>query len=146
MTGARDDDLQVEEADPPTPWHNSTPAVLAASAAGLAAIALVVLAVTFIAGRFNEPEQAPLNFVDPTFLQSSSAPDATPTTTETITSTSPPVTTDINPPTDLTPSAEPEPSTTQRRPRSNDDEDDAETTKRRPRFNETRTLNPIPAN
>lgn len=137
----------------PPPWHNSTPAVLGASAAGVAVIGVLVAAVAFVTGR-DEP-QAPVEFVDPTFSTTASAVAAT-TTTPTITSTPKISTTEINGP--------PGPSTTSgsettssgtessssssapvfRPPRSRQDDGDGGPTSRRPRFNITRTLGPGP--
>ncbi|MBS1696188.1 MAG: hypothetical protein JST91_28710 [Actinobacteria bacterium] len=153
MTG---DAHPSEETDRPVPWHNSTGAVVAASVVGLALIAALVAGGMFIARQIGEPEQAPLNFVDPSFTPSEVAPATATTTTETITSTSPPATTDINPPSETTSGTETttsgsETETTTRTPRTSrgDDEtgdDDTSTTRRRPRLNETRILNPPPQN
>ena len=93
----RDDERSPES----EPWHNRTPAVVGASVVGVVVIGLLIMAGTFVARQFNQPEQAPLNFVEPSLSASatSSLPSlSTPTTTATITSTSPPVTTDINGP------------------------------------------------
>src|SRR6478736_8249730 len=104
MTGPDPDDYDDEES-PPTPWYNRTPNVIGASVAGLAVIGILIAAVTFVSGQFNEPEQAPLNFVDPTFSATATQSSAAPTTTATITSTSPPVTTDIDAPSSTTSSS-----------------------------------------
>jgi hypothetical protein len=144
--------------EPPTPWHNSTPAVVGASAAGIAVIGVLVAAVMFVSGG-DEPTDAPLNFVDPSFSETAaeSASSAT-TTTPTITSTPKVSTTEINGP--------PGPSTTSgssdtsssgtsgsessssapfTRPRQRqEDENPGGPTSRRPRFNITRTLGPGP--
>ncbi|MGX9789318.1 hypothetical protein [Mycobacterium sp. MMS18-G62] len=91
------DDYDGEDDTPsPTPWHYRTSAVVGASVAGLAAIGILIAAVTFVSRQFNEPDQAPLNFVEPSFSATATGP-STPTTTATITSTSPPITSDINP-------------------------------------------------
>ena len=141
MAGRDADDYNDEE----TPWYNRTPAVIGASVAGLGVIAILIAAVTFVSGQFNEPEQAPQNFVDPSFSATATRSLSTTTTTATITSTSPPVTTDIDGPSSTTSSssdtsstdttttthtawtkpytppsgAEPSPTTTQRGPRTN---------------------------
>jgi hypothetical protein len=133
-----DDDLHEEPAPSP-PWHQSTPAVIAASVAGLAAIALVVAGVMFVTRQAGKPQDASLNYVDPTFSATATeSAESPPTTTESITSTSPPVTTDINPPSTppTTSSAVPsisEPPSTSR-------------SRSRPRTNVTRTLYPLPGN
>jgi hypothetical protein len=134
------------EDDPPkAPWHNSTSAVLGASVAGIAAIAIVVTLVTVVARQFDDPEGTQINFVDPSFSSTATSDSAT-TTTATITSTSPPITSDINAPVisstpSTTDSSESSPRTTRSRPGRDDDDDDT-TSRRRPRLNETRTLYP----
>jgi hypothetical protein len=149
MTGPDPDDDHEES--PPTPWYNRTPNVIGASVAGLAVIGILIAAVTFVSGQFNEPEQAPLNFVDPTFSATTTQSSATPTTTATITSTSPPVTTDIDVPSSTTSSSSDtsssgEPSTSTRITQSRPSHDGSEpsTTRRGPRTNVTRTLYPQP--
>ena len=84
--------------EPSEPWHNSTRAVVGASVAGVAVIGVLVAAVMFMSGG-DEPTDAPLNFVDPSFSEtaSESASSAT-TTTATITSTPKVSTTEINGP------------------------------------------------
>lgn len=139
--------------EPSEPWHNSTPAVVGASAAGLAVIGILIAAVMFVTGR-DEP-QAPINFVDPTFSTTASVAAAT-TTTPTITSTPKVSTTEINAPTgpSTTSGSETTSSGTEsssgsapvvRPPRQRErDDDDGGSTSRRPRFNITRTLGPGP--
>lgn len=132
---------------PEVPWHNRTSPLLAASVAGLAAIALVVAAISYFV-REDEPRPGPLNFVEPAFSATDTATRTTPTTTttDTITSTSPPVTSDINP--DLTPTSTSDSSTsrTTRTPRTKEDDDTTttRTTRSRPRTNVTRTVVPDP--
>jgi hypothetical protein len=148
MAGEEPDDYGDEE----TPWYNRTPNVIGASVAGIAAIAIIIAAVTFLARQFSEPEQAPLNFVTPSFSASASH-SSTPTTTATITSTSPPVTTDINGPSSTTSSSDTSgtdtTSTTHTAwtqpytPPSGESSEPA-TTRRGPRTNVTRTLYPQP--
>jgi hypothetical protein len=139
--------------EPPTPWHNSTLAVVGASAAGIAVIGVLVGAVMFMSGG-DEPADAPLNFVDPSFSETAaeSASSAT-TTTPTITSTPQISTTEINGPpgpsttsgsSDTSSSSETSsPTFTRPRPREFD-ETPGGPTSRRPRFNITRTLGPGP--
>jgi hypothetical protein len=158
MTGPDPDDHDDEES-PPTPWYNRTPNIIGASVAGLAVIGILIVAVTFVARQFNEPDQAPLNFVDPTFSATATQSSSTATTTATITSTSPPVTTDIDAPSSTTSSSsdtssssgsEPSTSTSTRTawtappPGWSNNESEPSTTRRGPRTNVTRTLYPQP--
>ncbi|WP_094294924.1 hypothetical protein [Mycobacterium neumannii] len=138
--------------DPPQPWYNRTPEVVGASLLGLVAIGLLVLAVSFVAGRSSEPPQAPLNYVEPTFTTTETQ-TATTATTGTVTSTSPPETTEINdpPPSETTTSgsettSSSETTTTSERPPTSEADEDRTTTRttRRPRTNVTRTLYPYP--
>jgi len=145
MAGEDRDDYDEQT---PSPWYNRTPAVVGASVVGLAVIGILIAAVTFVSGQFNEPTQAPLNFVEPSFSATDTR-SSTPTTTATITSTSPPVTTDINPPSSTTSSSDTSSSdtststrVTQSRPRN--DESAPSSTRRGPRTNVTRTLYPQP--
>jgi hypothetical protein len=148
-----EDDLHEEPAPPP-PWHQSTPAVVGASIAGLAAIALVIAGVVFVTRQADKPQDAPLNYVDPTFSATATHPaESPPTTTETIASTSPPVTTDINPssasPTPTTPPSETsssEPPSTSETDDQGDGEPSTTRSRSRPRTNVTRTLYPLPGN
>jgi hypothetical protein len=141
--------------EPSTPWHNSTLAVLGASAAGVAVIGVLIAAVMFMSGG-DKPADAPLNFVDPSFSETAaeSASSET-TTTPTITSTPKVSTTEINgPPGPSTTSgssdtsssgSESSGSPTFTRPRQREvDENPGGPTSRRPRFNITRTLGPGP--
>jgi hypothetical protein len=137
-----------EQTSPPEPWHNRTPAVIGASILGLAAIGLLILVLSFVARQFSEPEQAPLNFVEPTYSATATR-SATTTTTQTITSTSPPVTTDLDP--GLAPPPPPPTSSSETSsddPTAEEDEDDEDdvtrTPRRGPRTNVTRTLYPAP--
>ena len=133
------------------PWHNSTRAVLGASAIGVAVIAVLIAAVVYVTGS-DDPGGAPMDFVDPSFSTTESETAAsTPTTTATITSTTPISTTEINgppaPPTtsgssDTTSSgSESSSSPAFTRPRQNGDNPGGPTSQR-PRFNITRTLAP----
>ena len=141
--------------EPFAPWHNSTRAVVGASAAGVAVIGVLIAAVMFMSGG-DEPTDAPLNFVDPSFSETvaGSASSAT-TTTPTITSTPRLSTTEINvppgPPTTsgssetTSSSSESSSSTPFTPPRQREaDENPGGPTSRRPRFNITRTLGPGP--
>jgi hypothetical protein len=150
MAGQDPDDYDDGQSPP---WYNRTPNVVGASVAGLAVIGILIAAVTFVARQFDGPEQAPLNFVDPTFSATATRLSTTLTTTATITSTSPPVTTDIDAPWSTTPSSSDtsgssQPSTssriTQSRPSHGNDESGPSTTRRGPRTNVTRTLYPPP--
>jgi hypothetical protein len=139
------------------PWHNSTRAVVGASAAGIAVIGVLVAAVVFMTG--GQGSQSPADFVDPSFSETAagSASSAT-TTTATITSTPKVSTTEINaPPPPPTTSGSSDTSTSgsetsgsstpafTRPPRTREADEGADgPTSRRPRFNITRTLGPGP--
>jgi hypothetical protein len=149
MAGQDPDDYDDEQA----PWYNRTPAVIGASVVGLAVIGILIAAVTFVSGQFNEPEQAPLNFVEPSFSATATRSLSTPTTTATITSTSPPVTTDINGPSSTTSSSSDTSSSDTSTPTRTgwtkpytppSGDESAPTTRRGPRTNVTRTLYPQP--
>ena len=140
---------------PSEPWHNSTRAVVGASAAGIAVIGVLIAAVMFVTGQDEQPG-GPVNFVDPSFSETAaeSASSAT-TTTPTITSTPQLSTTEINgPPGPPTTSGSSDTSSSGSesssrapftRPRQRqDDENPGGPTSRRPRFNITRTLGPGP--
>jgi hypothetical protein len=143
VTGDRDD-------DDGRPWHERTSTVVGASVAGLAVIGILFLLISYVAGEFNEPDQAPPYYLDPgTSSSSRTSSSTTTTTTETVSSTSPPVTTDINPSdgsttsgTDTSGSETSTTDTTTRTTRETDDEPSV--TRSRPRLNETRTLYPRP--
>jgi cytoskeletal protein RodZ len=149
MAGADPDGYDDESSE--TPWYNRTPNVIGASVAGIVAIGIIIAAVTFVARQFSEPEQAPLNFVDPTF--SATASLSSTTTTATITSTSPPVTTDINGPSSTTSSSDTSTTDTTSTTHTawtqpytppSGEESSPSTTRRGPRTNVTRTLYPQP--
>ena len=155
VTGPDPDDYDDEQS--PAPWYNRTPAVVGASVVGIAVIGILIAAVTFVSRQFNEPEQDPLNFVEPSFSATATRSSSTPTTTATITSTSPPVTTDINPPpstpspsntssssSDTTSSSDTSTSTRITQSRRSNEESTPRTTRRGPRTNVTRTLYPPP--
>lgn len=148
MTGGRGDE-EHPEGDAGRPWHQSTAKLLGASVAALAAIALIVGGVLYVSRQAAETPQAPLNFVEPSFSQTSDTASSEPSTTSATTRTSPPQTTDIDlPPTSAPPPPPPSSSaedSTSRRPpstrnRDDDDEDGSTptTTRKRPRLNETR--------
>jgi hypothetical protein len=137
--------------DEQTPWYNRTPNVIGASVAGLAVIGILIAAVIFATGQVNEPTQAPLYYVEPSFSATATRSSSTPTTTATITSTSPPVTTDINGPTptsssDTSSSSEPSTSDTAwtSPPPGWSQDESPSATRRGPRTNVTRTLYPQP--
>jgi cytoskeletal protein RodZ len=156
MAGADPDDYDDEQSPSDTPWYNRTPNVIGASVAGIALIGILIAAVTFVGRQFNEPQEAPLNYVDPTYSATASHPSSTPTTTATITTTSPPVTTDINGPSSTTSSTDTSSTDTTSTtstthtawtqpytpPRG--EESGPSTTRRGPRTNVTRTLYPQP--
>lgn len=151
------DEFDEYDDEPPQPWHNSTGAVLGASAIGLAVIVALVGAVVYVTKQ--DPPVAPIEFVEPTFSEPGSAAPSTPTTTPTITSTAPISTTEINPPlTPTTPGSETSGTETsdtetsdadtgaespsRTRQRRDDDDGPTRTTRNRPRTNVTRTLLP----
>jgi Flp pilus assembly pilin Flp len=141
-----DEDEFVDEFggdQPSEPWHNSTRAVLGASAVGVAVIAGLVAAVMFVTGE-DEPADVPLNFVDPSFSATASrTTTSTPTTTATITSTAPLSTTEINTST-TTSNSSTSSSESSSAPRQREDDDGpiTRTPRRMPRTNVTRTLLP----
>lgn len=157
MTGAHDDEPSGRQADAPTPWHHSTAKVLGASIAGVAALGLIVTGVMVLSRNAGETPQAPLNFVDPSFSSMTSASSSSSTSTTT-TRISPPLTTDLDLPPELSPPppspspSESETSTSRGRSstRTEQTEESGEesaprsTTRSRPRLNETRTLYPRP--
>lgn len=143
----RDEGAHRDPSD--VPWHNRTSTLLGVSVVALAVIAALIAGGLWLGRQFTEPEQAPLNYVDPTFTSNSAPASSTPTTTETITSTSPPMTTDINPesttPTTTdseTPSTSRTPRTSRTRDDDGEEDGDTTTTRKRPRTNVTRTLYP----
>jgi hypothetical protein len=148
VTGAdHDEDGNEPES---VPWHHSTAKVLGASVAALAAIGLVVVGVTFMSRQADEPPPAPTDFVDPSFSQT--ATSATSTTSETITTTGPLVTSEIDDSTSVatttsstdTTTTSPEPTNSRPTHTSTGSDATTTTTRRGPRFNETRTLYPRP--
>lgn len=150
VTGDHDEDSAAEGSAAPVPWHHSTPAVLGASLVALVAIALLVGLAMLVARQFNEPEPAPINY-GPAYPLTSSGP--TSTTSSTITSTSPPETTDFGlpPPGSTTSGSETPSETTSETTSSAEPTETAETertrtTRNRPRTNVTRTLYPLPNN
>jgi hypothetical protein len=146
VTSVRDDDKGDTLSDPP--WHEKTPTVVGASVAALLALAILYFLISTVARQFNTPDPAPSYYVDPGDTSSYSRTSAT-TTTETITSTVPPITTEINPGETTAPSTTSGtdtsvntnlPTTHRSTPSSGDETSFS----RRPRFNETRTLYPRP--
>ncbi|WP_236735228.1 hypothetical protein [Mycolicibacterium peregrinum] len=104
MTGDDDDQGQPE-----APWHHSTPAVAGASAAALAVIGLVLWAAISLTSS-GGPDDAPIDFVPPTYT-STSVRTTKSTTTRTTTSRLP-VTTEFGVPSDTTSTSTPETSET----------------------------------
>jgi hypothetical protein len=157
VTDARDDDEPSgRQADAPTPWHHSTAKVFGASIAALAALALTVAGVMVVSREAGETPQAPLNFVDPSFSSMISTSNSSSTSTTT-TRISPPLTTDLDVPPELStppPSSPSASETTSSRGRSSTGTEESgesseesaprTTTRSRPRLNETRTLYPRP--
>jgi hypothetical protein len=146
VPSVRDDDRGGDTLTEP-PWHERTPTVVGASIAALLALALLYFLISTVARQFNEPAQTPQYYLDPGDSSSSYRRSTTTTTTETITSTVPPITTEINP-TDTSTSSSTDtspntnlPSTHRSTPSSGDE---STSTRSRPRFNETRTLYPRP--
>lgn len=148
---AEDDDRAPEQ-----PWHHSTPVVAGASVVALGLIALLVWAVVSLTSGANSPQEAPTQFVDPTFA-SSTPPMSTTTTTATITTTGPVVTSEIMGPSDTattsgsgtSSSSDPSstgPSTTGELPTTRTHAGDTSTSHPRVRTNVTRTLYPLPGN
>ncbi|MGV0714102.1 hypothetical protein ABQE93_01730 [Mycolicibacterium sp. XJ662] len=137
----RDDDR-----DDGQPWHNRTPSLVGASIAALAVIAVLVLAATAMARQFSAPEQAPLNFVEPTYSAPATRSAAPTVTTQTVTTTSPPQTTDLSAlETTSETTTETETSSAEPTVETDDEEESTETsTRRKPRTNVTRTLYPLP--
>ncbi|WP_083267004.1 hypothetical protein [Mycolicibacterium porcinum] len=152
MTGDDDDQGQPE-----APWHHSTPAVAGASAAALAVIGLVVWAAIALTGS-GGPEDAPIDFVPPTFT--STTVKTTKSTTTRTTSSRLPITTEYGIPgesdtsttspsetsgTSTTSETSPTSTTTTTTESSSAGYGEYPTTTRhRPRTNVTRTLYPPP--
>ena len=134
------------------PWYNRTPTVIGASVAGLAVIGILIAAVTFVAGQFNEPEQAPQNFVDPSFSATATQSSVDADHDRDDHQHQPPVTTDIDAPSSTTSSSsdtsssssETSTSTRITQSRQSNDGSAPSTTRRGPRTNVTRTLYPQP--
>jgi hypothetical protein len=142
----------IEDEEPsPQPWHNRTPAVVGASAVGVAIIAVVVGVISLVTGPSDPPADTPLNLVEPSF---SSTVARTTTTTATITSTPALSTTEINAPLAPTTSGAPDSSestaSSVEEEEEEEDEDEEEDgpmirkPRRTPRTNVTRTLPPRP--
>lgn len=140
---SQDHDGGAHRQAPRVPWHNRTSTVLGASVAGLAAIVIVFTSATYLVRQFDEPERAPINYVGPSAPTGTSSKPAAPST---ITSTRPPITSDINP--DPTPPGTGSAEVSSRNPNyraprtREDDSSEAQTTRSRPRTSVPRTLNP----
>ncbi len=134
-------------------WHERTSTVVGASVGAIAAIGLLWLVISYVAGGSDDPPPASQYYLEPSASGSSSAAAKTTTGTATITSTSPPVTTDINPgdtsttsgtDTSSTSTTPFDPSNLPRTRNSTTYNNGDTSTRRRPRLNETRTLYPAP--
>jgi hypothetical protein len=142
VTRVRDDDEGDTLSEPP--WHEHTPTVVGASVAALLALAILYFLISTVARQFNEPDPAPSYYVDPGSSSSYSRTSAT-TTTETITSTVPPDTTEINPgdtssTTSTTTTTDTSPNTNLPTTHRSTPSSGESGYSRRPRFNETRTI------
>jgi hypothetical protein len=131
-------------------WHERTSTVVGASVGAIAVIGLLWLLISYVVGGSDDPGTTSQYYPDPSFSDRSSAATTETTSTETITSTSPPVTTDIDPgatTTSGTDTSSTTPTTTSFDP-SNLPRTRESTTygdgRQRPRLNETRTLYPRP--
>lgn len=137
----RDDDHRVGPA-----WHERTSTLAGASLAAVVVLALLYFLISTMVREFDDPAPVQQYFLDPTTSGSVRVDDTSTTTTSTITSTVPPVTSDINDPNAPTTTSGTDTSSTSptqgRPPRTRDD--DPTTTRQRPRLNETRTLYPQP--
>jgi hypothetical protein len=136
------DEEYYDDEPSPQPWHNSTPAVLGASAVGVALIAIVVGVISLVTGPSEPPADAPFNFVEPSFSTTASR---TSTTTATITSTTALSTTEINAPLAPPTTSGTTGSSESTSPGQEEQDEDGPTTRRTPRTNVTRTLIPRPA-
>jgi hypothetical protein len=137
-------------------WHERTSTVVGASAAALAVIGLLWLLISYVVGGSDDPGYPSQYYPEPSGSGSITAFTTTGTTssTEVITSTSPPVTTDIDPGNTTTTSSTSDTSTTSTTPfdpsnlphtrTSNSNDGGGTSTRQRPRLNETRTLYPQP--
>ena len=160
MPVTADDDDQGQP--PEAPWHHSTPAVAGASAAALAVIGLVLWAAIALTSS-GGPEDAPIDFVPPSYT-STSVKTSKSTTTRTTTSQLP-VTTEFGLPgesdttttspsetsgTSITSETSPTSTTTTTTTTTTTQSGSADygeyptTTRHRPRTNVTRTLYPPP--
>ncbi len=155
MAVTRDPDDRGGDAPTEPAWHERTSILVGASVAALVVLALLYFIISTMVRSFSDPEPAPQYYLDPggtsSFSRTQSA-GAT-TTTETVTSTSPPVTSDINPgdPTSTTsgtdtttPSSTPTSTESVPRIPPHTRDSNEPTTRSRPRLNETRTLYPQP--
>jgi hypothetical protein len=143
VTPDRDDRTDDEPA-----WHERTSTVVGASVGALAVIGLLWLAISWMVGGSDGPSPASQYYLEPSGSGTSTTALETTSTTETITSTSPPMTTDINPGDTSSSSTTPSTDTTTSFNPSNLPHTHTPTTyddgRRRPTFNETRTLYPRP--
>jgi cytoskeletal protein RodZ len=144
VTGNRDDDRRGGTSVEPA-WHERTGTLAGVSLAALVVLGLLYFLISTVVRQFDEPPPVQQYFLDPT-TSGSATFDTSTTTSQTITSTSPPVTSDINDPNATSTTSGTDTSSTSptrgRPPRTRDD--DPTSSRQRPRLNETRTLYPQP--
>jgi cytoskeletal protein RodZ len=147
VTSVRDDDGRGDTVPEPA-WHERTPTLVGATVAALLALAILYFLISTLVRHFGAPEPAPAYYVDPGDTSSHSRSATSTTTSDSITSTVPPSTSDFNPgdttsttPTTTDTSPNTELPTTHR---STSSSTETPGFSRRPRFNETRTLYPRP--
>ncbi len=141
----------TEPEDDEPAWHERTSTVVGASAAAIAAIGVLWLLISWLTGGSDEPAPESQYYLEPSTSGHSTVATTSASATETITSTSPPVTTDIEPgntttttsstDTTSTPTTTPYNPSNLPRTHTSTTYDDGRT---RPRLNETRTLYPRP--
>ena len=149
---AHDDD----RGQAPAPWHHSTANVVGASVAALAVIGLVIWGISAMVGT-DQPQDAPINFVNPSYASTTSARS----TTSTVTTTRTPITSEVmGPPENSGSETSPSDTTSETTDTSTtttstwtshelpttrthaSESDDTATSRNRPRQNVTRTVYP----
>ena len=129
VTGQDSDDYDDEQARRRRrPGTTALPRSSGRASLGLAVIGILVAAVTYVSRQFSEPPEAPLYYVEPSFSATATSIIDVRPPPQTITSTSPPVTTDINPSTTSPTSSSDTSSSETSTPRTTaaDDEDEDE--------------------